>query len=94
MSLHRTAPFHRNSWSALGPFILAVQIIIAVMAGGGLQAANLKTGFTEALVASGLNSPTAMAFAPDGRVFICQQGGNCGLLRTGRCWELRLSLSM
>ena len=83
MSLHRTASFHRNSWSALGPFVLAVQIIIAVMAGGGLQAANLKTGFTEALVASGLNSPTAMAFAPDGRVFICQQGGQLRVVKDG-----------
>ena len=83
MILHRSASFHRNSWSALGSFVLAVQIIIAVMAGGGLQAANLKTGFTEALVASGLNSPTAMAFAPDGRVFICQQGGQLRVVKDG-----------
>lgn len=33
------------------------------------------TGFSEVIVASGLSSPTAMAFAPDGRLFVCQQGG-------------------
>jgi glucose/arabinose dehydrogenase len=39
------------------------------------RAATLPAGFTEALVASGLSSPTAMQFAPDGRLFVCEQGG-------------------
>jgi glucose/arabinose dehydrogenase len=38
-------------------------------------AATLKSGFTETIVASGLSNPTAMAFAPDGRLFVCLQGG-------------------
>ena len=84
MSHHRAASFHRNRWSVFGPFVLAVQIIISVvMAGRGLQAANLKSGFTETQVASGLNSPTAMTFAPDGRVFICQQGGQLRVVKDG-----------
>lgn len=37
--------------------------------------ANLITGFTESLVASGLSSPTAMEFAPNGDLWILQQGG-------------------
>jgi glucose/arabinose dehydrogenase len=38
-------------------------------------AATLPSGFSEALVASGLASPTAMQFAPDGRLFSAEQGG-------------------
>lgn len=39
--------------------------------------------FTETVVASGLASPTAMAFAPDGRLFVCQQGGALRVIEDG-----------
>lgn len=39
------------------------------------QAATLPAGFSETTIASGLSDPTAMAMAPDGRIFVCQQGG-------------------
>ena len=45
---------------------------------------NLLPGFSETIVATGLNEPTAMAEAPDGRIFICEQGGN---LRVGPEWD-------
>lgn len=35
----------------------------------------LPSGYQSQTVYQGLNSPTAMAVAPDGRVFVCQQGG-------------------
>ena len=38
-------------------------------------AATLPAGFSETLVATGLVSPTAMAIAPDGRVFVAEKGG-------------------
>ena len=44
-------------------------------------AATLPTGFGEVLVASGLRRPTAMAFAPDGRLFICEQGGTLRVVK-------------
>ena len=47
------------------------------------RAATLPTGFTEALVASGLNNPTAMQFAPDGRLFVCEQGGRLRVIKDG-----------
>ena len=47
------------------------------------RAATLPTGFTEALVASGLNNPTAMQFAPDGRLFVCEQGGRLRVIKNG-----------
>src|SRR5436190_1928775 len=37
--------------------------------------ANLPSGFTESLVADNLNSPTAMEFAPNGDLWVLQQGG-------------------
>jgi glucose/arabinose dehydrogenase len=41
----------------------------------GAAGATLPAGFSEFRVAAGLASPTAMAFAPDGRLFVAQQGG-------------------
>ena len=48
-----------------------------------LYAATLPAGFTETLVANGLANPTAMAFAPDGRLFVCLQGGQLRVIKNG-----------
>lgn len=48
-----------------------------------VSAATLPTGFSETLIASGLSNPTAMAFAPDGRLFICLQGGQVRVVKNG-----------
>ncbi len=47
------------------------------------QGATLPTGFAETRVATGLASPTAMAIAPDGRIFITQQGGALRVVKNG-----------
>lgn len=47
------------------------------------NAATVPAGFTDALVASGLNNPTAMALAPDGRIFVCQQSGALRVIKNG-----------
>src|SRR5688500_17238123 len=39
-----------------------------------IRAATLPAGFSETSI-GGLSGPTAMAMAPDGRIFVCQQGG-------------------
>src|SRR4051794_2133408 len=47
----------------------------------------LPAGFTEAAVATGLTSPTAMEFAPDGRLFVLEQAGNVEYVRAnGSTW--------
>src|SRR5215213_11308398 len=46
-------------------------------------AATLPSGFAETLITSDLQSPTAMAFAPDGRLFVCQQGGQLRVIKHG-----------
>jgi glucose/arabinose dehydrogenase len=45
--------------------------------------ATIPSGFTETQVASGLSSPTAMQFAPDGRLFICEQAGRLRVVKNG-----------
>src|SRR6516164_9061051 len=47
----------------------------------------LPAGFTEAAVATGLSRPTAMEFAPDGRLFLLEQAGNVEFVRAnGTTW--------
>jgi glucose/arabinose dehydrogenase len=46
------------------------------------NAATLPTGFSETQI-SGLSNPTAMEFAPDGRLFVCLQGGNLRVIKNG-----------
>jgi glucose/arabinose dehydrogenase len=46
-------------------------------------AATLPSGFRETLVASGLTNPTAMAFAPDGRLFVSEQTGRLRVIKNG-----------
>jgi glucose/arabinose dehydrogenase len=60
-------------------FIVAVTSFLGSLA----RAATIPAGFTEALVASGLSSPTAMQFAPDGRLFVCEQAGRLRVIKDG-----------
>src|SRR4029434_3076747 len=45
-------------------------------------AGTLPAGFTETYV-GGLTDPTAMAVAPDERIFVCEQGGTLRVLKDG-----------
>lgn len=45
--------------------------------------ASVPTGFTDTTLATNLTSPTAMVFAPDGRLFITQQEGDLRILKNG-----------
>jgi glucose/arabinose dehydrogenase len=47
------------------------------------QAATVPTGFADETLVTGLSSPTAMAFAPDGRLFVCLQGGQLRVIKNG-----------
>ena len=56
---------------------LALLVIFRVV-----HAATLPAGFTETII-TGLSSPTAMEVAPDGRIFVCQQGGSLRVIKNG-----------
>ena len=46
-----------------------------------IGAATLPAGFSETSI-GGLSGPTAMAMAPDGRIFVCQQGGALRVIKS------------
>src|SRR5262245_24058297 len=57
-------------------------VALLFLIGGYALAATLPEGFTE-ISWSGITNPTAMAVAPDGRVFVCQQGGQLRVIKNG-----------
>jgi glucose/arabinose dehydrogenase len=67
-------------WS-LSCRVLLTLISLLVVSFSAL-AATLPTGFTETAI-SGISSPTAMEIAPDGRIFVCQQGGSLRVIKNG-----------
>lgn len=46
--------------------------------------AALPPGFVESMVADSLDSPVSMGVAPDGRIFVCEQGGRLRVIKDGR----------
>ena len=72
----------RSCWRRV--YLRATALMMCALgAGTSLFAATVPAGFTEALVASGLSTPTAMQFAPDGRLFVAQQGGALRVIKNG-----------
>jgi glucose/arabinose dehydrogenase len=45
--------------------------------------ASVPTGFTETALTGSLRSPTAMAIAPDGRIFVTEQHGGVRIIKNG-----------
>jgi hypothetical protein len=65
-------------------WILIILLMAAVyIVGPALpaHATTLPTDFTEVQVVSGLSSPTAFAMAPDGRIFVLEQGGAVRIIK-------------
>jgi glucose/arabinose dehydrogenase len=48
-----------------------------------VSAATVPSGFVDETFVSGLSNPTAMEFAPDGRLFVTQQGGQLRVIKNG-----------
>ena len=56
--------------------------VLVFLGVSGTYAATLPAGFTEIAI-SGLSGPTAMQIAPDGRIFVCEQGGALRVIKNG-----------
>src|SRR5437762_5145241 len=54
---------------------------LLALAAGAVSGATLPSGFSESVIASGIPSATAMDFAPDGRLFVCQQNGQLRVIK-------------
>jgi uncharacterized protein (TIGR03437 family) len=63
-------------WRGVAAFILLFGVF------SSLTGATLPSGFVETQI-SGLSGPTAMEFAPDGRLFVCLQGGSLRVIKNG-----------
>src|SRR5438552_2185447 len=61
-------------------FILSNFAVLAFAAGIN-SAATLPPGFSETVITSAISGGTAMEFAPDGRLFVCQQGGQLRVIK-------------
>ena len=58
-----------------GRVVGTTTVLLALLAGASGQAATYPAGFSEQTVFSGLTNPTAVRFAPDGRVFVAEKSG-------------------
>src|SRR5262245_9505289 len=73
--------------SSSGRFVFSI-VLFAVISNLSLSArisyaATVPAGFIDAIVAAGLTNPTAMALAPDGRIFVCEQAGTLRVIKNG-----------
>ena len=59
-----------------------IALLFVLVSASIAPAATLPPGFTETSI-SGLSNPTAMEIAPDGRIFVCQQGGSLRVIKNG-----------
>ncbi|MCA9530298.1 MAG: PQQ-dependent sugar dehydrogenase [Myxococcales bacterium] len=62
----------------------AVGVVLGAITAGGVARAqpSVAADFSVAPVIRGLTQPTSVAFAPDGRVFVAEQGGTVRVYRT------------
>ncbi len=81
MTLDNQGWVHRRSFR-VGVFLLAFAAVLTLPGDRAQSAFIVPTGFTDSLVAT-LSSGTAMDFAPDGRLFVCQQGGALRIIKNG-----------
>ena len=72
----------RRVWSGSLRFAAGLVLVVLALAPPA-AAATLPSGFAETRVATGLAAPTAMAFAPDGRLFVAEQGGQLRVIKNG-----------
>jgi glucose/arabinose dehydrogenase/chitodextrinase len=69
--------------SSTRPFVSVITTVLMLASGALAHAATVPAGFVESLVAGNLANPTAMQFAPDGRLFVCEQGGRLRVIKDG-----------
>src|SRR5882762_3661215 len=56
--------------------------IVLFLAAGSAEAATVPTGFEVRTVAAGLSLPTAITWAPDGRMFVAEKKGTVEVVNT------------
>ena len=59
-------------------------VLAAGLAAAPTAGASDRESFVERVIGDTLDSPVSMAFAPDGRLFVCEQGGRLRVIERGR----------
>ncbi|HEX2053176.1 MAG TPA: PQQ-dependent sugar dehydrogenase [Actinomycetota bacterium] len=78
----RTIPVPQHRRSAAAAVVTLLAATLLSLAASPASAASLPVGFTETSI-TGLVNPTAMELAPDGRIFVTQQGGALRVIKNG-----------
>ena len=63
--------------------LLLLSLLTFAASGIATRAATLPPGFAETQIASGLDQPTAISMAPDGRLFVCEKKGRLRIIKNG-----------
>ena len=79
----RTRRIHRDSRDSFRPLVAALAAWLGALAPAPTIAATLLSDYSETLFASGIANAVAMEFAPDGRLFVCQQAGALRVIENG-----------
>ncbi|NSL88697.1 DNRLRE domain-containing protein [Chitinophaga sp. Mgbs1] len=69
----------RKRYTITGFLLPLFLLMLSLYAG----AQSLPANFQRVQVANGISSPTAMAFIPDGRILVCQEGGQLRVIKNG-----------
>ena len=67
----------------IGSIVVAIPVLWLLGPQTAMAAPVVPAGFEVQTIASGLNLPTALAFAPDGRIFIAQKSGAVRIVKNG-----------
>ncbi|HEV2905093.1 MAG TPA: PQQ-dependent sugar dehydrogenase [Pyrinomonadaceae bacterium] len=81
--MHLIRRSHSSNFPVARCLSSVLMLMLALFAATVTYAATLPAGFTETRIANGLNNPTAMSFAPDGRLFVAEQGGRLRIIKNG-----------
>jgi glucose/arabinose dehydrogenase len=73
--------------------LASVVAVLAFSASSARGAATLPPNFARSQVVGGLTSPTAMEFAPDGRLFVAEQRGTLRVVKAGGTLATFLDIS-
>ncbi len=79
----------RHPAAVLGITVIAIVLSLSTTVAGGstpsdlARVPDLPEGFAQRVIATGFTGATAMAVAPDGRVFVCEQTGALRVVKNG-----------
>ena len=74
---------HCRRWVARSGWLLGLVAIGLILSRGTAEAVTVPANFVDTVLVRGLTSPTAMAFSPDNRLFVCEQGGALRVVKNG-----------